>query len=137
MLLLADTYPVSYNSKILGVAYNYSHSVFYQIFETRYCPIFAIILLAASYAVLLFKKKDAVAVSKVFFAAGMGPLGFGLLRLIFFGLYRDNLVWFNFWEEITELLYVAGIGVVLWLFRRGLFREKNITDTVAESAETV
>jgi rhodanese-related sulfurtransferase len=137
MLLLADTYPVSYNSKILGVAYNYSHSVFYQIFETRYCPIFAIILLAASYAVLLFKKKDAVAVSKVFFAAGMGPLGFGLLRLIFFGLYRDNLVWFNFWEEITELMYVAGIGVVLWLFRRGLFREKNITDATVQSAETV
>jgi hypothetical protein len=39
-------------------------------------------------------------------------------------VYRDHLAWFGFWEEITELLFIIGIGVVLWIFRQGRFDTK-------------
>ncbi len=55
------------------------------------------------------------------FAAGMGPLAFAFLRLVFVGVFQDNLVWFSFWEELTELIYITGVGFILWIFRRGLF----------------
>jgi hypothetical protein len=29
-------------------------------------------------------------------------------------------VWFTFWEEVTELIYVCGAAYVLWLFRASL-----------------
>ena len=55
------------------------------------------------------------------FAAGVGPVGFSMLRTVLTGLYADNLVWSWFWEEGTELLFVAGVCFVLWIFRAGLF----------------
>ena len=58
--------------------------------------------------------------SKVFFAAGMGTMGFSFLRLVLFHAFRDNLVWFGAWEEVTELLFVLGVGATLWIFRGAL-----------------
>ena len=65
-----------------------------------------------------------MATAKIFFAAAMGPLGFGLMRLFLRTAYREDLAWANIWEELTELLFVAGVGIVLWLFRGALFREE-------------
>jgi hypothetical protein len=129
--------PVSYNSEILGVFYNYSHPLIYQIFEIRYCPAYAIILFTVSWLILLFKKKDAVALSRVLFCAGMGPLGFGFLRLILFSIYRDNLVWFTFWEEMSELMFVGGAGFVLWIFRHSLFEAKEELEPASAAPSAV
>ncbi len=123
--LLASIFSVSYNTTIFDVFYNYSHPVIYQVFEIRYCPIYAVMLFITSFLVLLLKKNNAVGLSKVLFAAGMGPLGFAFLRLILFSLYQDNLVWFNFWEELTELMFIVGVGFTLWIFQRGLFQMKE------------
>jgi hypothetical protein len=41
-----------------------------------------------------------------------------MFRLVLFQVYRDNLTWFVFWEEVTELIYIVGVGAVLWIFRR-------------------
>jgi hypothetical protein len=111
---------VSYNTTILLTYYNFNHPVIYQIFEVRYCPLLALLFFAASFFVLTFKKNDPVTPAKVLFAAGMGGFGFCFLRLILFGLFTDDLVWFNSWEEITELILVIGVGVVLWEFRGSL-----------------
>jgi len=111
----------SYNTTILGTYYNYSHPVAYQVYEIRLLPVLALALMAASLAVLLLKKREPVAWSKLLFAAGMGPLGFSLMRLFIYAPYHANQVWFAFWEEITELLFVIGVAVVLWLFRKALF----------------
>lgn len=132
--LLASTHAVSYNTEILHTFYNYSHPVIYQLFEIRYSPVYAIILLVTSVLVLLFKKSNEVALSKLLFAAGMGPFGFAFLRLIFAGLYHNNLVWFNFWEELTELMYVTGVAFVLWIFRRGLFPVKEARSSTMDVA---
>ena len=64
-----------------------------------------------------------VILSKLLFAAGMGPLGFSLLRFFLFASFKNNQVWFEFWEEATELLFIAGVGIALWIFRDGLLRD--------------
>ncbi len=121
--LLADFITVSYNTEILGTFYNFSHPVLYQIYEIRYCPAAALTLLGVSLAVLALKRRDPVAWSKVFFAAGVGALGFSFFRLVFVQVYRDDLAWFTFWEETTEAIFLLGVGLLLWLFRHGLFAE--------------
>jgi rhodanese-related sulfurtransferase len=121
--LCVELVPASYNTTIFGRFYNYSHPVVDQVFEVRYLPALAMVLLLVSVAVLQFGKRDAVLWSKVFFAAGTGALGFSFLRLVLFHAFRDNLVWFGAWEEFTELLYVLGVGAVLWVFREALLPE--------------
>jgi phage shock protein E len=112
---------VSYGTHILGTFYYFSHSVLYQIYEIRYCPMYAIIFFLISFFVLRYKKNAAIEWAKIFFAAGAGALGFGLLRLMLYSMHSDNQVWFDFWEEITELIFVAAVCIILWLFRKTLF----------------
>jgi len=125
MPLAASARLNSYNTRILGTLYNYSHPFVHQMFEIRICPVLALLPLAASMGVLLWKKERGVAMSKVLFAAGMGPLGFGLMRMFLLGPYGDNQVWFAFWEEITEFIFVCGAAYVLWVFRQGLFAPRQ------------
>jgi len=121
MPLTADLIPLSYNTEILGTFYNYSHSVVYQVFEVRYLPVAALVLLAISWGVLRMKRTDPVHWSKVFFAAGAGALGFSFFRLVLLHVYRDHLAWFGIWEEVTELLFITSAALVLWIFRKGVF----------------
>ena len=111
----------AYNVKIFGSVYTYSHPVVYQLYETRYCPVLAFLLFVGSWCALAFKRSDNVWWAKIWFAAAVGPLGFGMVRLFLFAGYRDALIWFDVWEELTELLFVGGVALVLWLFRHRLF----------------
>ncbi len=124
--LTAATHTAAYRTRILGSDYLYSHPVVYQLFEIRYCPVAAMVLFAASFLLLRFKRAEPVAWSKAFFAGGFGFLGFGFFRLVLFHAYRDNLVWFGFWEELTELMFIASVAAALWIFRAGLFTRKPV-----------
>jgi len=119
----AELAPVSQRTGILGSAQDFMNPQWSQLFEGRYCAWASISLLLISWGLLSFKRNDPVAVAKLFFAAAMGPLGFGLMRLFLRAAYRENLAWANIWEELTELIFAAGVGVVLWLFRGTLFKE--------------
>ena len=121
--LTAQLRPFSYNTNILGTFYKYSHPGIYQLFEIRYLPIAAIVLLTASLLVLILTKQHQMFWPKILFSAGMGALGFSLMRLFLYAPYSQNQVWFAFWEEITELMFVVGVGITLWIFRRGLLLE--------------
>jgi rhodanese-related sulfurtransferase len=125
MPLSAELIPLSYNTEILGTFYNYSHSVVYQVFEFRYLPVVAILLLAASWAILRLKKVEPVHWAKVYFAAGAGALGFSFFRLVLNGVYRDHLAWSGIWEEVTELLFIVSVALTLWVFRKSLFAEQS------------
>jgi len=120
MPLGAELKAVSYNTRILGTPYNYVHFVPHQLYETRVCPLVALPLFAASF--LALRPWRSVPWSKVLFAAGMGFFGFGMFRLVLFQAYDGDLFWFVSWEEWTELLFMAGVAVVLWLFRGALLR---------------
>ncbi len=125
MLLSADVQTAAYDTNILGTTVHYSETLADQLFEIRYCPAVAVLLLTASWLVLLFKREEPVPLAKVLFAAAMGPLGFGFMRLFLFAAYRDDLIRFVVWEEVTELIFTAGIALVLWFFRPGLFRQES------------
>jgi rhodanese-related sulfurtransferase len=116
----------SYDTNILGTVHNYCHMVSAQLFEYRFCAGLALLLFTVSWLVLLFKRHQPVAVSKVLFAAALGPLSFGMLRMFFVSTFTDNLMWFDVWEELTELLFIVSIGLVLWVFRDALFLKKPV-----------
>jgi rhodanese-related sulfurtransferase len=123
--LCAELVPVSYNTRIFGTFYNYSHPMVHQVFEIRYLPVAAFVLLGISLAALLTWERargssTTMLWSKIFLAAGVGAMGFSFFRLFLVQCYRDNLVWFGAWEEITELLFIVGVAVVLWIFRDSL-----------------
>lgn len=129
MPLFADWHSGSYNTMIFGKSYNYSHFIVYQQYERLFCPLTAIALLCISFLVLAFKKQDPISAAKLFFAAGFGPLGFGLMRTMLNGFYSNNLVWSNVWEEGTELMFIIGVCFIVWIFKRGLFAAAKETDT--------
>jgi hypothetical protein len=124
----------SYSSEVLGSKVCYSHTMLSQLFELRLCPVLALLFFAASWLVLLFKRNDPVPWSKFLFAAGLGPLGFGTMRMALLGVFSDDLMWFDTWEEWTELLFVLGVAVVLWIFRHGLLSERPEALAVAVPA---
>lgn len=112
---------VAYDASVLGSTEHYALMASSQLFENYYCPVVAIMLLAAAWVVMEFKKVDPVPLAKVLFAAAVGPLGFGLMRLFLSAVFSGNLLWYVVWEELTELLFVMAVGYVLWIFRHSLF----------------
>ncbi|HEY9173570.1 MAG TPA: hypothetical protein VI136_14890 [Verrucomicrobiae bacterium] len=118
--LTADFKLTTYRCDILGASVCYSHTVASQWFEMRFCPLLALGCFAASWLVLAFKQENPLPLSKLLFAAGLGPLSFGLLRTFLVATFSDDLMWFETWEEWTELLFVLGTAFVLWVFRHGL-----------------
>ena len=125
MPLCADLKTAAYDSTIMGKSVYFSETLSNQLFEIRYCPYLALLLLTASWLVLLFKRQNPVPLAKVLFAAATGPLGFGFMRLFLAAAYRENPVWANAWEEFTELIFTAAVAFVLWIFRPGLFRPES------------
>lgn len=123
--LLVGFSPVSYNSVILGTPYNYSHPIIYQMFEKRYCPILALILLAIAFIILWRQPRRSLSPSVwVLFAAGLGALAFSFFRLLLGMVYENNLIWSTFWEELTELVFIATAWTLLLLFRHSLLTEE-------------
>jgi len=121
MLPAADWQNNSYNTIIFGKYYNYAHLWIYQLYENWFCAAATVLMLGISLLILCVKKENAIFWAKIAFAAGIGPLGFGMLRMIIGGAYDRNRVWYLFWEETTELLLITSICLILWIFRRGLF----------------
>lgn len=121
MPFCAPIQSVAYDTRIVGGVQHFVQSAPRQLFELRYCPALAAALLSASWLVLLFRRKEPVALAKALFAAGIGPLGFGMMRLFLFAAYRDDLAWFMAWEEFTELLFVLAVAFLLFIFRHALF----------------
>ena len=124
MPLFAELKMVSYNTIIWETPYNYSHPVVYQLFEIRYLPFVASIGFALTALLLLFKKPDPMPMAKVLFSIAVGAAGFSFFRFVLFHGYQDDLVWMEFWEEITEFVFIAGVLFVLWQFRQTLLGRK-------------
>lgn len=121
MLLSADLKLSAFDTSIFGSSVHYSETLTDQLFEIRYGPVLTIFLLTASWLVLLFKREAPVPLAKVLFAAALGPFGFGLLRLFLSAVFREDLIQYVVWEEITELVFVAAVAFVLLVFRHSLF----------------
>jgi rhodanese-related sulfurtransferase len=124
MPLCAEFRPVAYNTRVLGMLHSYRHPVVHQLYELRYLPVLAVVLLAACFLVLWLVERRPVVYSKILFSAAVGAMGFSLLRMVLVAPFSDNQVWFAFWEETTEVLYVGVVGAVLVFFQRGLLAKQ-------------
>lgn len=128
MPMSSELHLVSYNTRIWGTAYSYNHPIIYQFFEFRYFPLLASVLFLASALILRFGRHNRLHLSKMIFAAAVGVFGFSLFRFIVFQGYRTNLVWMDFWEEVMEFIFISGVILVLWFFRRPLFKRQSASD---------
>ena len=122
--LSAQLYLVSYNTSIWGTAYTYKHPIVYQLAEFRYYPVLASALFITASLTLWFKQQNPLHPAKLLFGAAIGVMGFSLFRFIVFQGFRTRLVWMDFWEEITEFIYIAVVAVILWYFRRSFFGDR-------------
>lgn len=120
MLPTADWKDSSYNTLVFGTVYNYAHLHVHQQFENWYCAAAAVVMLTVSLVILAGKRENSIAAAKVAFAAGAGPLMFGMLRMVLGAAYNENRVWFLWWEETTELLFIFGVCLMLRIFRHSL-----------------
>lgn len=121
--LTAPFAPSAYNASIYGFPYSYTRFALYEWYENRALPLLALTCFALALLTLLRNRESMPRWAKIFFSAGLGALGFSLLRLTLASIFREKLVWFEFWEEITELMYIVGVGLVVWQFKHLL--EKN------------
>lgn len=109
-----------YNTRILGLLHSYRHPVIHQLYEIRFLPAAALILLVGCFFVLLFFERRTMPISKILFSAAVGAIGFSYFRLFLVASFVDSQVWFAAWEEMTELLFIAIIGGTLLVFSRSL-----------------
>ena len=123
--------PQSYLTEVFGFPYSYTRFDLYQWYETRVLPLTALACFILALLPLLRKQGDPIPLAtKILFAAGLGALGFSIFRVVLASLFRENLVWFEFWEEATELMFVATVGFVLWQFRKTLLQESPILKSI-------
>jgi rhodanese-related sulfurtransferase len=128
-LALVSTIPFSarfdlqgFTGLVFTLPYYYSRFSVYQFYENRLLPILAILFFAGAYLPLWLKNAQPVPrLTHILFSAGLGAISFAWFRLSFGMIFASNQVWFAFWEEMTELLFVTAILVILWIFRRTLF----------------
>jgi hypothetical protein len=116
--LMAPLAPQAYAASLYGFPYSYTRFPFYEWYENRALPLMALACFALACLPLL--RKDGLPIppwSKAFFCAGLGALGFSFFRLTLASIFRENLVWFEFWEETTELMFILGAGFFLWQFK--------------------
>jgi hypothetical protein len=125
----------AYSSEVLGTRVCYGHTLASQVFEMRLCPTVVLVLCAVAWGVLWFRGARGVAASKALYAAALGPLGFGLMRTAFVAIFAEDLMWYETWEEWTELLFVVGVVFVLWTFRHGLLRDPAAAESVPPDAQ--
>jgi rhodanese-related sulfurtransferase len=124
LLALTATLPLfspfrdtAYNTLIYGFIYGYRHPMVHQVYELRYLPAVAIILLAIGFFVLLAERRS-VQLSKVLLSAALGAMAFSFFRLMLVAVFIERQVWFAAWEETSELIYVVLAGSIFILFPR-------------------
>jgi hypothetical protein len=117
----------TYGTSLLGYPYSYARFAFYQWYETRLLPIAALAFFLLALIPLLRRGGDPIPrLTKILFSAGVGALGFSLFRVALSSFFRENLVWFEFWEELTELMFISATGFVLWQFRAVLLKKSAV-----------
>jgi rhodanese-related sulfurtransferase len=100
---------------VFGTLSVFGQPVAYQYLEARIFPVFSLFFFGAALSALVRLKEGGFGASKVWFAMGMGLLGFSLLRFFFYWGYQGRPLWADVWEEITEFLFIV---LLLWIALR-------------------
>ncbi len=109
---------------VFGFPFYLTRFGIYQVYENRLLPLLALLCFAAAYVPLWLPVREPFpTLTLILVSAGGGALVFSLGRLALGMMYATNLVWFNAWEEVTELAFVVAVGAVLWVFRSALLAQ--------------
>lgn len=125
----------SYVTTIFGTPYNYCRLLLNQYLEGRYLPMVALFFCLGTIVIMRLDRKNEMPVmARILFAGASGALGFGMFRLMLGAVFGSALIWADFWEEVTELMFVAFAAVVLWIYRDGLLDEPVYRDVFRRKA---
>jgi hypothetical protein len=108
---------------LFGSSVDYEWPIVNQLIELRLYPALALVGLVTAW-VLLRKRRSALEQGHRFLFLGLGLLGFSLLRVLLNGTFARRPYWSDIWEETTELLGIAGVALLLWVFRQRLELER-------------
>jgi len=122
--LQSEAYAVS----IFNFSYSYIRLDFYEIYERRMLPILAIVAFIVTYFSLFRKSESISFFTKVFLCAGLGALSFSFFRVVLNAIFVNNLVWFEFWEEAAELMFVGTVGFILWRYKTHLLTKTSLLE---------
>jgi len=126
--MLTTIQPESYAVTIFKFPYSYTRLDVYQLYERRILPLIAIVAFSTACLPLLKKSSTLPFTTKLFACAGIGALGFSLFRVALNAMFVENLVWFEFWEETTELMFVGIIAFTLWRYKKSLLDQTPMSD---------
>jgi len=126
--VLTTIHPESYAVTIFKFPYSYTRLDVYQLYERRILPLTAVFAFIVACLPLLKKSLPLTFTTKLFACAGIGALGFSLFRVVLNTMFVDNLIWFEFWEEITELMFVGIIAFTLWRYKKSLLEKTPMSD---------
>lgn len=123
---LAPLEPQAYAVSIFGFPYSYARLEPYEFYERRALPAMAMLSFVVALIPLLRKGEPPLPlITRLFASAGLGALGFSMFRVTLDAVFVGNLVWFEFWEEATELIFIAAVAFTLWQFRHAVFGDKS------------
>ncbi len=129
--LFSPLQPDAYAVSLFGFPYSYTRWNAYEMYERRVLPLLGLALFAIAFVPLLRRKSPPVPpLSKAMVAAGLGAFGFSFFRLVLNAIFATDLVWFEFWEEATELAFIALVALTLWEFRRTLLPVPGFLKTI-------
>jgi hypothetical protein len=132
--LLSPLQPQAYAVSIFGFPYSYTRLDVYELYERRVLPLLALAAFVVAWLPLLKKGEPPIPfLTKALACAGLGALGFSFFRVTLSAIFADNLVWFEFWEEATELMFTAAIGFALWQFRHSLLKGTAILENLFQN----
>ena len=94
----------------------FSYETESQLIDFRLFTTLAAALMLAAAAVLAKGPARMPKARPLFFVA-FGLMSFSLFRLVEVQAFHDDPVWFDFWEEMTELLFVVGLALLLYWAR--------------------
>lgn len=114
--------PSGYHADIFGFPYVYARFEFNQWVESRALPIASIFFF--SLTLLSTTRTKLSNAAKIFLSAGIGLLTFSILRLSLGAMFAERLVWFELWEEMTQLIIISTIAFLLWQFKREWIKER-------------
>jgi len=115
---------IRYQTEIIGTVYTYEWPLLYQLTEARLAPMLALFLFAGAWVAMFLDRRLPVPDSaRILASAGFGSLSFSTLRFTLKTMYFENLIWADFWEELTELLFALAVTAVLILFIQRLFQD--------------
>lgn len=114
-----------YHADIYGFPYVYARFEFNQWVESRALPVASILFFSlALLSTLRATQQKLTNAAQAFLSTGIGLLAFSILRLSLGAMFAERLVWFEFWEEMTQLIIISTIAFLLWQFKREWIQDR-------------